>query len=241
MRPLFTLTKRLSVIAELVEKNSVVCDIGTDHALLPIWLVKKGITDKVIASDIIDGPLLNAEKNIKAYCCEDKITVVKSDGLKNVLKYEPTNIIIAGMGAETICEILSFSDYAKEKSPLLILQPMTRCEVLRKYLMQNGFSILSEQVLFEQGHHYVVLTARYLQEQRHYFDTANTKSEVLYELGGITNTYSDFLNYKKEKYLYSYNQIKENSMDFDGKEGKLNSLLDFINEIDKRLLEDKNG
>ena len=135
-----SLTKRLSVISDLIQNGALVADIGTDHALLPISLIQSGKTNRVIASDIVQGPLNAAKKNISAYSLDENITLVQSDGLENITRFAPQNIVIAGMGGETIRDILSASDYPASSGALLILQPMTHCELLRKYLIINGFS-----------------------------------------------------------------------------------------------------
>ena len=184
--PLFQLTKRLSAIAELCENGAFVADIGTDHAFLPIYLIESQKCSKAIAADVVDGPLEIARKNIAAHNLEGKIEIVKSDGLENVSKFSPQNVVIAGMGGETIRDILSASDYPKQGAPLLILQPMTHCEVLREFLIQNGFSILSEQVIREQQRFYPIIVAKFKNEQKHYFRLLENE-KLTYELGGIDN------------------------------------------------------
>ena len=44
---------------------------------------------------------------------------------------------------------------------LLVLQPMTKPEVLRYWLAYNGFEILSESLVQETGGLYQILTARF--------------------------------------------------------------------------------
>ena len=46
------LTERLQTIATMVDKGSVVADIGTDHAYLPVFLIQQGICGKALACDI---------------------------------------------------------------------------------------------------------------------------------------------------------------------------------------------
>ena len=100
------LTPRLRMIAQLVPPCASVCDIGTDHAYVAIYLAKKGIAQKVIAADIKKGPLLQAEKNIAAFEVSDKVTTRLSDGFSAIKKNEAQCCIIAGMGGETIAQIL---------------------------------------------------------------------------------------------------------------------------------------
>ena len=59
------LSYRLKTVADLVSKDKVVADIGCDHALLSIYLVENGISNKVYAIDNKKGPLAKANENIE--------------------------------------------------------------------------------------------------------------------------------------------------------------------------------
>lgn len=96
------LDKRLKLCADMVSGEGIVCDVGTDHAYLPVELILSGKCEKVIASDINEHPLDAAARTIKKYGVSDKISLVLSDGLENVPLDGVSDIIIAGMGGETI-------------------------------------------------------------------------------------------------------------------------------------------
>ncbi len=150
---------RLSACADFIEKGAVVADIGTDHGYLPVFLVENGVCQRVIASDIGTGPLEAAKKNINKHNLSEKIEAVLSDGLKNVNKEGVTHIVIAGMGGETICDILSACEWTKDCT--LVLQPMTRSELVRGWLFENGFEISSEKAIIDGKFIYTVLKAVY--------------------------------------------------------------------------------
>lgn len=95
------LSDRLRLIAGLIKKGSKVADIGTDHGYLPIFLVKSGITDRVIAMDVRKGPLKKAEDNTRAFCVSDQIELRLSDGLAALEKGEADTVTISGMGWKT--------------------------------------------------------------------------------------------------------------------------------------------
>ena len=233
--PTISLPDRLSAIAELVPKGSRVADIGTDHALLPIYLVKKGITDSVIASDIVDGPLNSAQKNINAHGLSDKIRIIKSNGLVKVYPLSPEVIIIAGMGGETIRDIISACDYSTTAAPLFLLQPMTHTELLREYLIKNGFSILSERVIQEQHRFYVIIETQYKAKQEHYFNAEEKDEALTFELGGITiescKDAKNYLLWRKETAQRAMQGLLKSKSTSDQTE-KFSIL---IKEIDKRL------
>ena len=125
-----------------------VADIGTDHAYLPLWLVSTGKSSHVFASDIADGPLAKAAETIKGY--EDRISLIKADGLKGVAAESIDCIVIAGMGGDMIERILSESGWSFDRMTL-ILQPMTKLPELRKWLWEAGFSVIDERLSEDAG------------------------------------------------------------------------------------------
>lgn len=155
------LSKRLSVLAALVPYGARVCDIGTDHAYLPIELARRGDVKSIIATDINEKPLENAKNSI-AEAGIASVSLRRCDGLSGVLRGEADTFVIAGMGGEVIANILSASPLPTDSPPpLLILQPTTSPEVLRRFLGGGGFKITGETAINENGHLYSVITARY--------------------------------------------------------------------------------
>ena len=229
------LTDRLLKIASLVPKNTYLADIGTDHAHLPIYLIENGITNSCIAADIVDGPLEMARKNISAHGFEDKIRVVKSNGLDKVYPFTPETVVIAGMGGETIRDIISACDFSKDGAPLFILQPMTHTELLREYLIKNGFSILNEDVVREAHRFYVIMVVKYLEKQEFYFDAGLGE---IYEIGGIladTEDKRDYLIWRREICQRNAASLSKSI----GATEKIQAINNLISEIDRRLSDGK--
>ena len=153
------LSERLAAVASLVGKGTV-ADIGTDHAQLPIWLVQNG-HPRALASDINEGPCQRARVNIYDWGLHGKIKVKCCAGLDGIEDFSPDNIVIAGMGGEMITSILEASGYPKDSHCRLVLAPQSMQDVLRRYLCENGFSILDETVVFDGGKYYQILSAQY--------------------------------------------------------------------------------
>ena len=158
---LFSLDSRLSLCASFVRDGVKIADIGTDHAYLPIWLLLNGKTESALACDINEGPLNSGKADVLRYDLSDKITLRLSDGLENVEECEADDIIIAGMGGELISRILSDCSWAKNKEKRFILQPMTKCEVLIKWLYESGFEIIEQKACECDKKHYTVMVAKY--------------------------------------------------------------------------------
>lgn len=139
------LTPRLKLIADLVEGKTV-ADIGTDHAYIPIHLMKNGRCDRVIASDVNKGPSEIAKNHIKSEGLE--IEVRTGSGLSVLMPGEVQDIIIAGMGGKLICEILE-ANAEVAKNSRLILQPMNGQYELRTFLLKEGYNISYEDLALE--------------------------------------------------------------------------------------------
>ena len=149
---------RLLKCASMVSGKGTVCDVGTDHAYLPVYLLENGICEKAVAGDIADGPLEAAAATVKKAGLEERIDVVKSDGLKNISPEGITDVVMAGMGAETISEIIAAAPWL-ENGVNLVLQPMTKEPYLRKWLYENGYSIVIEEAVSDGDRVYTVINA----------------------------------------------------------------------------------
>ena len=109
---------------------------------------------------INEGPLKFAQQTIIKYHIEDKIRLLKSDGLKNIPSENVSDVVIAGMGGETIAEIISGTQWLKS-GVNLVLQPMTRAGYLRKWLYKNGFEIAEEKAVIQDRFIYTAIRAFY--------------------------------------------------------------------------------
>ena len=157
------ITNRLAAAAGFVRRGARLCDVGTDHAYLPIFLCKAGIADCALASDINEGPCARARSNVALHGCGDRITVVRAAGLDAAADFAPTDVVIAGMGGEMIRDIVFSSPLTRDPKIRLILQPMTKVPALRAALCENGFEIVGE-ALARDDRIYQVICAEYTGE-----------------------------------------------------------------------------
>ncbi|MBQ9899403.1 MAG: Nif3-like dinuclear metal center hexameric protein [Ruminococcus sp.] len=171
------LDNRLKMCADMVSGRGAACDVGTDHALLAAELVLSGRCQRVIASDVKEGPLESARKTVEKYGVADKVQLVLSDGLENVPLEGVTDIVIAGMGGETIADIIGNTsiDRYEQENVRWILQPMSKPEYLRKMIYEYQMQITSERVVEDGERLYVVMCAEYNPEFRYLteFDALN--------------------------------------------------------------------
>lgn len=168
---------RLDLICSLVKENSTVCDIGCDHGYLLLKLYPK--IKQGFALDIAKKPLDSAIKTINQNNISDKITAILSDGLEKVDPNITDTIVIAGMGAELICNILSKHNFVYNNKFVFLLQPMTKPELLRQWLFANGFDIIEEKISIEERRCYSVVKTSYTGIKKSYDITECFISEPL--------------------------------------------------------------
>ena len=147
------ISNRLLQIAMLIERNKVVFDVGSDHALLPSFLVENGICDKVYAGEIALGPLENVKQAIKRNGLEGRVIPVFSDGLSKAPD-DVDIVVIAGMGFHTIKHVLDSCDVSRYQ--YFLVQSNTDVDELRRYISEKGYTIEDERVVYD-GFYYQVI------------------------------------------------------------------------------------
>lgn len=149
-----SLPPRLLCVARMASPCRVLADVGTDHAHLPVYMLQQGLSSRAFACDVNDGPLQKADASVAHWALEAQIKTVKSDGLRSVPE-EYDALVIAGMGGDLISKILE--DHPPLCAEKIVLQPMTKAEVLRNYLFTHGYCIRREEAVSEGDRHYIVL------------------------------------------------------------------------------------
>ncbi|MCI6884099.1 MAG: class I SAM-dependent methyltransferase [bacterium] len=153
------LDARLAAAAAYVRPGSTVADIGCDHGKLSAWLAGSRRCPLVFACDLREGPLQKARETCAPWA--DRVVFRLGSGLKVLAPGEAQDIVIAGMGAETIMEILDAAPWVFDGRYNLILVPATKHSLLRRWLARRGFALQSETLCTAAGRWYAVMNARY--------------------------------------------------------------------------------
>ncbi|RXT58414.1 tRNA (adenine(22)-N(1))-methyltransferase [Lacticaseibacillus chiayiensis] len=154
------LSKRLQTISRFIEPGERVADIGTDHALLPIELVKRGAIQFAVASDIGAGPVAIAKQNVAAAGLTKQIDVRQADGLAGIKPVDAiSTIVIAGMGGQLITNILDAGMTRMDGTETLVLAPNRHQYDVRLWLDKHGYGIIGEQIVEDEGHIYEIMAA----------------------------------------------------------------------------------
>lgn len=161
------LSKRLTAIAAMVRAVSprdsneqaeyCLCDVGTDHAHIPIRLILDGVIDRCIAMDVIEGPLEKARENTALYDVSDQIELRLSDGLDAYRKGEARGLVIAGMGGRIMSRILLREPDKTWDFEEIVLQPQADPEFVRRAVRELGLYIDREKVVLEDNKYYPVM------------------------------------------------------------------------------------
>lgn len=148
---------RLKKIAEMVQKGMIVADIGTDHAFLPVMLVRDGISSKVYACDIAKGPLKAAKETIENAGLTDNISTILCDGLNDVPE-DVNCIVIAGMGFVTASGILERGIKRLDNMKQIIVEVNRDTVSMRRWISEHGFTITDEVYVNDRNHDYISIS-----------------------------------------------------------------------------------
>lgn len=225
------LSERLKMVADMVDKCRFVADIGTDHAYLPIYLIKNGIAERAVAADISSGSCKKALDNIRRSGLEDYIEVRCGNGLEVMTEDEiPDTIVISGMGGMLAIDVLK-SHKCGSLAPCLVLQVQRDICAVRKHIISSGYKIKAEDMLREDGKLYTAISAV---KGR---DTEYTELEYMfgrYLLKSKAPLLREYIEYEHKKILNVLSRLEK----MDGEDiKKRRTELERLSVLQKEALE----
>ena len=170
MRPVFVFKKvmksiklpdRVKALTDYIDKKSAVADIGTDHGYLPVYLAQTGLAGRIIASDISAGSLESAHRSATRHKVAESIEFIVAPGLSGIMPSDVDTIVIAGLGGETIVDILKDASWTRTQNIKLLLQPQSKIDVLCRFLYDNGYTIEDTKTVPDRKRLYTVIHASY--------------------------------------------------------------------------------
>ncbi len=153
------LSQRLSSVASMVTAGNCLADVGTDHGYVPIYLYERNVIPRAIAMDVNKGPLERAALHIAESGMKEVIETRLSDGLTALRPNEADSIVIAGMGGPLMIRILSAYPEVTASAKELILQPQSEIAEVRIWLYEQGYEIVEEHMVYEEGKYYPMFKA----------------------------------------------------------------------------------
>lgn len=161
-------------------------DIGTDHGFLPIYLIENDISPSVIMTDVSRPSLMKGSDNLDMLGADRKRADFRvGDGISVLDSGETDVVVIAGMGGMLIRDIMSVDMEHTCSFRKYILQPRTRQGHLRKWLLENGFTIIHEDLVEEGRFIPEIITA--LSPQADGAGTGDTSANDVHTAGNITD------------------------------------------------------
>jgi tRNA (adenine22-N1)-methyltransferase len=154
---LINLDRRLQAVASCIRNGAVLGDVGTDHAYLPVYLAQRGIIDRAVGVDVHEGPYRSALATVRAYGLESRISIRKGNGLEPIGRGEVNVLVLAGMGGNTIRQILAAGKPVLEEVEEMVLQPQGAEGKVRVELINGGWKIKNELLVEEEGKIYTVI------------------------------------------------------------------------------------
>ncbi len=233
------LSDRLESIIEMVPRGEICADIGCDHGFVSIELVGRGISPKVVASDLREGPLASARENIKNAGLEDKIKLMISDGFDAYEPGEVTTAVIAGMGGVLIKDMLIKGKECISKMGAFIVQPQSNIPEFRNFLRLNGYEIERNEIVLDAGKYYFPMRIRYTGKDAEGEDTSITPqdrygADLIEEDRGL----SEYLEFQMASYEKIYEKLcSENGM-HDERTIEIKSLMELNRSISKQIFKD---
>ena len=199
------MSKRLITVAELLRGADVetVADVGCDHGYVSIYLVQKNIAKRSVAMDLREGPLSSARENVISFHMEDKIKLRLSDGLAGLKKDEADGLVIAGMGGRLMIDILNKGRVKELGIKTAVLQPQSDIDVFRDYLDEQGFAVVDERVVFDEGKYYFPMRVRIDGALEGSFEKPDLPDDVIKKFGRLNLLRKDpclleYLNHGRE-------------------------------------------
>lgn len=169
-----SLDPRLSEIAEMIGTCEKCADIGSDHGRLGAYLVQNHRAERVALTDISAPSLEKARRLVKLLGLEEKVDFCVCDGAAG-LPYPVDAAVIAGMGGETIAEIVEGSQ-GRLRGSRLVLQPNVASPQLRRRLNGCGWRIIDERLVRDGRRIYLIIEA---------CEGAQRLSDAEYEVGPL--------------------------------------------------------
>jgi len=156
------LSKRLQAVYQMVDEDTRVADIGSDHAYLPVELIEQGVAKYAIAGEVAKGPMSRSKEDVDKFGLSSKIDVRLGDGLAVIKDTDEIDtVVIAGMGGILIQDILSrATEEQLSHVKTLILQPNIGEPLVRHWLVKNNFEIVDEAIIEEDHHVYEIIKAK---------------------------------------------------------------------------------
>ncbi|WP_226036925.1 tRNA (adenine(22)-N(1))-methyltransferase [Aquibacillus saliphilus] len=228
-----TLSKRLQQVASFLPEQAVFADIGSDHAYLPCFVCMRDQQAIAIAGEINEGPYQAAKRTVDELNLTDRIEVRKGNGLEVIEQSEVNQVVIAGMGGSLITTILEDGKSKLSEVQRIVVQPNVDAISIRKWFFMNGYRLVNEEIIEEDGHIYEILVADKGSSKKPYTES-HIQKEFLFGPYLLEKRSSPFIQRwlsEKEKREKAVKQMKEATVLDEEKILRFESEIKLIEEV----------
>jgi len=146
------ISARIRAIGEFISAGEKVADVGADHGYLELYLLAKHSDIFITAIENKKGPYSILDNNLRGF---KNIKLSLSDGISAIDK-DTTTLVLAGMGGLNIKKILDKKPEKLESITKVIVDAHRDIDVVRKSLVDYGFRIAKEIIVYEDNKYYVI-------------------------------------------------------------------------------------
>lgn len=191
------ISKRLQAVANLIAPSGSMADIGSDHAMLPLYLLEKRLVSRVVIGELLPAPFKRAQLAVAGSEYAEAAKVLQGDGLTILDPGEVDTVVIAGLGGENIVHILARDVPHSRSFSSYILQPMSRIAIVRRFCAARGWPIKAEKLVYEKQRFFVILK---IETGSSPYKLSDLQAETGLHLKLEAPLYRQFLQYKKNKF-----------------------------------------
>jgi tRNA (adenine22-N1)-methyltransferase len=153
---LLSVSARLEAVLDLLEPCQRLADVGTDHGLIPIAAVQRGIARRAIAADLREAPLRVARQNVARAGMLEHVSLLRADGLRPLCRGAVDAVVMAGVSGRLMTQLCDSAPEVLAGIRQLVLQPNKDVAMVRAWALAHGFHLRDERMVHERGHFFVV-------------------------------------------------------------------------------------
>ncbi len=150
------LSARLNLILHALGPCTLLADVGTDHGMLPVAAVLRGVATRAIAADLRTDPLVGARRRIELAQVTDRVTVVQADGILPLHPYAIDAVVMAGMSAGLMIRLCAAAPQVLVRVQQLVVQPNKDGPLIRRWALEHGWHLRDEFIVHERGRFFTV-------------------------------------------------------------------------------------
>jgi tRNA A22 N-methylase len=143
-------------VLELLTPCELLADVGTDHALLPIAAVNRGLARRALAVDLREEPLRGARRNIARAALQERVSPLRGDGVAALADREVDAVVLAGLSGRSIERLCGAAPSVLAGVRQLVLQANQNVDTLRAWALGAGWHLRAESMVEERGRTFAV-------------------------------------------------------------------------------------